>query len=159
MGSNISPRRQYISKSLSLLEKRFPDQFRSASYYETEPFQNTRQQPYINTAACFACDLQPLELLSITSAIELAVGRIRSGVKWEPRTIDIDILLRGDDIVRTPQLTIPHYDLSNRDFFLVPLLELSSALVHPQTGEPLDNLLKKIPIALRTHPGKIGVRD
>ncbi len=76
------------------------------------------------------------------------------GEKWEPRIIDIDILLWADDIIEIPQLTIPHYDLNNRDFFLVPLLELNRSLVHPATGVLLQSILDEIPENLRTHPEK-----
>ena len=89
------------------------------------------------------------------SEIETSVGRQRTGIKWESRIIDIDLLLWGNDIVKLPQLTIPHYDLSNRDFFLIPLLELNPSLVHPSTGTPLAGMLNMIPDILRTHPEKI----
>lgn len=88
--------------------------------------------------------------------IENTVGRIRSGLKWESRCIDIDIALWEDKIVQQKELVIPHYDISNRDFFLVPLIELDNKLQNPRTGESLKTELSKITEERRTHPLKIG---
>jgi len=159
LGSNISPRRAYISKSLSLLKKRFPSQFRVSSRYVTKPFQGLNQLAYINCCAECWTNLKSLDMLDTIAGIEALVGRIRSGQKWESRIIDIDILLWGKQIIKNQRLTIPHYDLSNRDFFLIPLLELDDTLIHPVTGVPLSNELGKIPQQLRTYPLKIDPDD
>lgn len=155
LGSNIRPRQQYLAKSLELIQKRFPGQFCCSSLYQTRPFQNKLQDSYINAALHCETDLKPLEMLSVTAAIENEVGRRRSGEKWESRTIDIDILLWGDDIIKIPRLKIPHYDLNNRDFFLVPLLELNEHLVHPETGILLKETLISLPDEFRTYPEKM----
>lgn len=155
LGSNISPRQAYISKSLNLLKNHFPAQFRVSSLYVTQPFQDLDQLAYIN--CCIQCwtDLKPLEMLDTIAEIEASVGRIRSGRKWESRIIDIDILLWGEHTIENPRLTIPHYDLINRDFFLIPLLELDKTLIHPVSGAQLANELEKIPRQLQTYPIKI----
>jgi 2-amino-4-hydroxy-6-hydroxymethyldihydropteridine diphosphokinase len=113
------------------------------------------QQAYINCSVQCWTDLNPLEMLDTISEIETIVGRKRSGKKWESRIIDIDILLWGKQVIEQPRLTIPHYDLSNRDFFLIPLLELDNTLIHPCKGDFLLTELEKIPPLLLTHPVKI----
>ncbi len=114
-----------------------------------------KQQPYINCSAKCWTDLTPLEMLDTISEMETRIGRKRNGKKWESRIIDIDILLWGKQVIEHPRLTIPHYDLSNRDFFLIPLLELDNTLIHPCHGGLLSSELGKIPQQLLTHPTKI----
>lgn len=159
LGSNIAPRQQYVSKSIHLLKENFPDRFSVSSLYLTEPFQNQPQQAYINCAVRCQTHLQPEEVLDVITEIEHRVGRKRNGVKWESRIIDIDILLWGVEFIELPRLTIPHYDLPNRDFFLIPLLELDNTLVYPGSGIALSDLLGKIPHSLRTHPVRIAADD
>ncbi len=152
LGSNISPRKHHISNSLQLLKEHFPVRFCVSSLDQTDPFQGLNQQAYINCAVQCWTDIKPLEMLDTISRIEIAVGRKRRGVKWESRIIDIDILLWGNQVIEHPRLTIPHYDLNNRDFFLIPLLELDKTLIHPYNGDLLINELQKIPPRLLTHP-------
>ena len=152
LGSNISPRRQYISQSLDLLRERFPGQFRISALYQTQPFKNLQQPAYINCVVECVSFLGPLEVLDAIAEIEVLIGRKRSGVKWESRVIDIDVLLWGEEVIQFPRLTVPHYDLCNRDFFLVPLLELNNTLVHPASGRFLVDILGSIPEDLKTHP-------
>lgn len=95
-------------------------------------------------------------MLTVIQEIEQNQGRQRRGGRWESRTLDIDILLWGSMTIRSKQLTIPHYDLTNRDFFLIPLLELDSELLHPASGIPLSQALNTIPQHLRTHPEIVG---
>lgn len=152
MGSNISPRRQYISQSLDLLKKRFPGQFRVSALYQTRPFKNLQQPAYINCVVECISYMRPLEVLDVIAGIEVLIGRKRSGVKWESRVIDIDLLLWGEEVIQFPRLTVPHHDLCNRDFFLVPLLELNNSLVHPASGLSLAGVLGNIPEDLKTHP-------
>jgi 2-amino-4-hydroxy-6-hydroxymethyldihydropteridine diphosphokinase len=155
LGSNISPRQLYLSESLHLLQESFPFRFRVSSLYATRPFQGVNQQSYINCSAECWTDLKPLEMLDTISAIEARVGRTRSGKKWESRIIDIDIVLWGKQVIEHPRLTIPHYDLCNRDFFLIPLVELDNTLIHPVSGDLLLNELGKISQQLLTYPTKI----
>ena len=82
--------------------------------------------------------------------IEKKIGRVRSGKVWESRVIDIDVLLYGNRNIQEEGLTIPHYDLSNRDFFLIPLLELNPDLLNPRTNKSLVQELKEIPQLIRT---------
>ena len=82
------------------------------------------QPDYVNAVAEIATTKSPLELLSVLQAIEHAHGRIRDGQKWAARTLDLDILLFGDKIISSNELTIPHYGLYERAFVLYPLREI-----------------------------------
>ena len=152
LGSNISPRRKYIEDAISLLRKRFPGGFRTSKKYVARAYQDSSQSDYLNCCVCFETSLSPRTVLEIVLDMEKRLGRVRDGIKWSARTIDIDILLHGPLVVDTSDLKIPHYDLEQRDFFIVPLLELEQTLVHPKTGKSLRLALGAIPRKLRTDP-------
>lgn len=94
-------------------------------FYRTRPLGRAWQPGYLNAVAQLTTGLQPLRLLDKLQAIELRQGRIRSGHRWGPRTLDLDILLFGDRQMAHPRLRIPHYDLARRDFVVLPLLEIA----------------------------------
>ncbi len=155
VGGNTSPRKKFIIDCLSSLKNAFPHGFYFSSLYLTEPFLKKIQPYYYNCCVRFHSEIDPEELLKKTGAIELNLGRERDGTKWQSRTIDIDILLMGQQLVDKQNLTIPHYDLLNRDFFLIPLLELNEDLTYPSTGISLGKYLEEIPKEKRTHPVKL----
>lgn len=159
IGSNIPPRKQYILNSLILLKKEFSKDFFCSSLFETAPYLDLKQSSYINCCVEFNTDLSPLNILKTTSKIEKELGRHRSGRQWQSRTIDIDILLYGDLIIDSKDLKIPHYDLLNRDFFLIPLLELNDELKDPMGRDYLKSLINAIPDNKLTHPEKIDFED
>lgn len=152
IGSNISPRQFYISESLRLLKNCFPSGFCYSSIYATKPFHRAVQTDYLNCCVHFLSDKDLSYIHEKTIEIEHQLGRKRSNKKWQSRTIDIDILLAGQQIIDTTDLQIPHYDLTNRDFFLIPLLEISGNLTHPVTKIPLKESLEGIPDDLLTNP-------
>jgi 2-amino-4-hydroxy-6-hydroxymethyldihydropteridine diphosphokinase len=102
------------------------------------------QPTFLNAAVAFECALEPGELLARCFEIELAAGRTRSGeVRWGPRVLDVDVLLigtRGQVIVETPALVVPHPRLHERAFALVTLTDLDVGLVHPTLRRPLTGL-------------------
>jgi len=90
--------------------------------------------------------LEPHDLLRETQAVETRLGRTRSpSSRKGPRIIDIDILLYGTRIVRTASLTVPHPGMPERQFVLIPLLELAPDMRHPQTGVPLRDVSARLP--------------
>ena len=155
IGSNCKPRKANIIESLKLLQHRFPTDFRVSSLYKTEPYLCLKQSPYYNCCVRFQTKATARELLSFISSVENRLGRKRSGEKWESRSIDVDIVFYGEEIIKQPDLIIPHYDMINRDFFLIPLLELHQTLVNPETGFYLKDAISKIPNDQRTNPIKI----
>src|SRR5688572_19435543 len=100
--------------------------------YETEPVGEILDQPdFLNAAARISTALEPEELLDVCKAVEVEEGRMFGGPRHGPRPIDIDILLLGDLKQRSDRLTIPHADLTERRFVIVPLLELDERLALP----------------------------
>ena len=112
------------------------------------------QPDYLNTVCSFFTNLEPEALLKSLREIEDQQGRQRKE-HWGARTLDIDILLYGNEVRQSQTLTLPHPGVESRDFVLVPLLEISPELIHPQTRLPLrdslDALLKNSPLTLKTH--------
>ncbi|MCP4756603.1 MAG: 2-amino-4-hydroxy-6-hydroxymethyldihydropteridine diphosphokinase [Proteobacteria bacterium] len=155
LGSNISPRKKHIFESLGLLKSRFARKFRMSGLYRTLPYQGLQHPFFYNCCAGFKTRSSAVEVLETIGDIEKQIGRIRSTVKWEPRRIDLDILLFEDMTINLPDLTVPHYDVSNRDFFLIPLLELDADLINPRTNKSLQEELTRIPERLRTDPVRL----
>ena len=116
---------------------------RVSGFRETEPVGVVDQPRFVNAAAELETTLAPRELLEALLAVERSLGRTRDGPRYGPRTIDLDLLLYGDEVVEEPGLTVPHPRLHERAFALEPLLELDPGLVVPGRG-PLETLLRKL---------------
>lgn len=101
-----------------------------SSLYRSAPLGPAGQSDYLNAVACLETTLAPHALLAALQTLETALGRVR-GVRWGPRTLDLDLLLYGNDIIHTAQLVVPHPELKNRNFVVIPLLELESGLRLP----------------------------
>jgi 2-amino-4-hydroxy-6-hydroxymethyldihydropteridine diphosphokinase len=101
-----------------------------SSWYETSPVGLADPEWFINGVFLLETDWQPRQLLEKVGEVEQALGRQRTG-KWGPRTLDLDILLYDDRIIREPDLSIPHPELEKRRFVLEPLAEIAPDLVHP----------------------------
>ncbi len=111
-----------------------------SSVYETEPVGFTEQPWFLNAVLEGDTDLSPAALLDCALAIEQSLGRERS-VPNAPRTIDIDILLYGEDVIATPELTVPHPRLAERGFTLCPLTEIAPLAIHPVCGRTMEEIL------------------
>ena len=105
-----------------------------SSFRKTDPVGFVDQSRFLNAAAVIETELAPRELLDHFLAIERSLGRSRTGPRFGPRTIDLDLLLYGDLVVDEPGLTVPHPRLHERLFALEPLLELDPKLVAPGLG-------------------------
>jgi len=110
---------------------------------ETDPVEIEDQPRFLNAAAAVETELGPQELLGRLLGIELTLGRTREGPRYGPRTIDLDLLLYGDEVVDGPGLHVPHPRLAERRFALEPLRELDPELVVPGAG-PLKALLSEL---------------
>jgi len=155
LGSNIPPRKYYMLESIKALHKWNPDRFRVSKCYVTRPYMGLDQAAYFNCCVSFQTGVSGIELLHTIKQIEDNLGRKREAVKWGVRSIDIDILFMGSDIIDIPDLTVPHYDVSNRDFFLMPMLDLDKTFVNPRTKMLLSEEIEKIPQNSRTYPKAI----
>jgi 2-amino-4-hydroxy-6-hydroxymethyldihydropteridine diphosphokinase len=114
-----------------------------SSFRETEPVGYLDQPHFLNAAAAVETELDARGLLDALLAVEAGLGRTREGPRFGPRTIDLDLLLFGDQQVDEPGLTVPHPRLHERAFVLEPLAELDPALVVPGRG-PLESLRRNL---------------
>lgn len=116
--------------------------FKASSLYLSLPMGPQDQGDFINAVIKVATSLPAQELLDQLHYIERKHGRERSKVRWGPRSLDLDILLYGDQVIKTSKLTIPHYDLKRREFVLYPLHEIEPDLILPD-GSKLVDLLEQ----------------
>ena len=142
LGSNLGNRQGYLDKALALLSQRLQMK-RVSSIYDTEPVGRINQPRFLNMVCEVATGLAPEALLALAKGIESKLGRLPRTSNL-PRPIDIDILFYGDQIVKTPQLVIPHPRLTERAFVLIPLVEIAPDLVHPVNGKTARALLKDV---------------
>jgi 2-amino-4-hydroxy-6-hydroxymethyldihydropteridine diphosphokinase len=142
LGSNIPPRRQFLSRALGLMNRAAGIRVLSLSrVYETEPEGGARQGPYLNAAALIETVLPPEFLLNEVERIEKKMGRTGKGL-GESRTIDIDIILYDQEQVDRPGLMIPHPRFRERGFVLQPLADIIPRFVDPVTKRTVADLLR-----------------
>ena len=142
LGSNLGNRQDNLDRALDLLSQRLRIG-KVSSVYDTEPVGNIEQPRFLNLVCQIYTTLTPKELLILAKGIESKLGRVSSRPN-APRTIDIDILFYGDQVVETPELVIPHPRLAERAFVLVPLAEIAPGLVHPVSGKAIKELLEEV---------------
>jgi 2-amino-4-hydroxy-6-hydroxymethyldihydropteridine diphosphokinase len=129
LGTNLEPRKDYLQMAKSLLKTVCPI-VSTSKIYESEPWGNIANQPFLNQAVKINTDLSAQDLLKEMLSIEHKMGRIRQE-KWANRIIDIDILFYEDQIIHSEDLVIPHPEFCNRNFAILPMLEISPNLLHP----------------------------
>lgn len=134
LGSNLGDREATIRRALELLEGDGIEVVAVSSLRETDPVGYEDQPRFLNGAAALRTELPSRGLLERMQAVERLLGRDRSGPRFGPRTIDLDLLLHGDEQIDEPGLEIPHPRLHERLFVLEPLAELDDALEVPGRG-------------------------
>jgi 2-amino-4-hydroxy-6-hydroxymethyldihydropteridine diphosphokinase len=132
LGSNMGDRWQYLRNAAAGL----PDLIRISPVYETDPLGPPGQGPYLNCVVELSTDRSPRQLLSTARAAEEAAGRVRT-VRWGPRTLDVDVLIVGDEFVNDADLTVPHPRLWDRPFVVIPLADLAPDLVGDRRPDPV----------------------
>lgn len=144
LGSNLASPLTQVNAAIAALGT-LPDSRIAAvsGFYRTPPLGPQDQPDYLNAAVALETSLAPESLLDHTQRIELDQGRVRKAERWGPRTLDLDIMLFGDETLATPRLTVPHYDMKNRGFMLWPLFEIAPELRFPD-GETLASVLARL---------------
>ena len=139
LGSNLGDRKEYLSMAYNQLRSEALREFRASSIYESEPLLKMPQPKYLNMVVCGLTIFSPQELLKKCQQIEISLGRVHRE-RWGCREIDIDILSYGSRIIDNDDLVIPHPEIQNRSFVLMPMLELSPEWLHPETGITIKEL-------------------
>lgn len=143
-GSNMGDRFELILQALTQIHHSdFVSIQKVSNIYETEPVGFKEQEYFLNGAAELSTTLNPIELLHFLLDIEKNLGRRRE-LRWGPRTIDLDILLHEDQIIKTGDLMIPHPEMTNRQFVLKPLAEIAVDVVVPGVNKSIIELLAEI---------------
>ena len=151
LGSNLEDPRRQVNTALHELAGLAATRVSAASsLYRSAPMvrpgRPANQPAYINAVARLETSLSAEALLDALQAIEAGHGRVRSGERWGPRTLDLDILLYGDARIDTARLSVPHPGLAERNFVLYPLAEIVPALEIPGLGA-LRDLVLQCPVA------------
>lgn len=163
LGSNVGNKREYLRSAIAALAE-YIDNIRVSSIYESEALLPegaplTWKMPFYNMAIAGTTNFSPQELLTAIKQIEQTLGRNKIG-HWSPREIDIDILAMGDEVVDTPDLSIPHKELLERNFALVPIEEVAPDWLHPVVKKTAKELASSISISglsLIKKPELVGI--
>lgn len=142
LGSNLeTPVQQLRSAIQAMAELPNTQAINVSSFYQSKPLGPQDQPDYVNAVASLETELAPLALLDALQNIENQQGRVRLR-RWGERTLDLDILLYDNQIIQSERLTVPHYDMQNREFVIVPLYEIAPQLILPD-GISLKDLISR----------------
>lgn len=144
LGGNLGDRHDYIRNALKkLTENKHIDVARVSDLIETAALAQSNQPKYLNAVAEIKTTLSVEDLHKTLADIEAGLGRVRNE-KWSPRTIDLDLLLFGREVINTPDLTVPHRQMHLRSFVLKGLCQLNGDLLHPVLKEPVNELANRL---------------
>jgi len=144
IGGNMGDRLQNLHQAIALLSATCGPILQQSAVYETAAWGKTDQPSFLNQALLLTTDLQPAVLITTILSVEEKMGRRRME-KFGPRVIDIDILFYEEVVMHEPNLTIPHPQLQNRRFVLVPMQEIAPELMHPVLHKTITQLLQECP--------------
>jgi len=142
LGSNIGERETNLARAIALLKKNSVNIVKKSSIYETSPVGDTEQPWFLNQVLEVQAESEPRTFLRLVKNIEKKMGRTRS-ISKGPRCIDIDILLAENKLVQSEDLEIPHPEMANRNFVLVPFKEIAFDAIHPIRKEKIGVLWRK----------------
>ncbi len=144
LGANLNNPKQQIEVAFKALANLPNTQLLlRSSLYQSAPMGPQDQDDYINAVAKIETSLTPIDLLDQLQSIEKTQGRVRKAERWGPRTLDLDLLLFGDQAIQCERLTIPHYGLRQRAFVLLPLQEIAPELKLPD-GTSINSIVEEL---------------
>lgn len=146
LGANLQQPVRQLQQAISALQQ-LPDTsfVVASSLYGSKPMGSQDQPDYVNAVAALDTVLDAEALLDALQHIEQTHGRQRKAERWGPRTLDLDILLYGSQVINSQRLTVPHYGMRQREFVLYPLYEIAPQLQLPD-GTVLSSLLEQVPL-------------
>lgn len=147
LGSNIGDRKKHIVQTINKIETQIGPCIRQSGLYKTAAWGKTNQSYFINQVIQISTSKAPIEILDGILDIEMQLGRVRKE-KWGERTIDIDLLFYGSEIVELARLLVPHPFIAERRFVLVPMHEIAPDFIHPIFERSIGDLLEDCPDTL-----------
>ena len=142
LGSNIGDKKAEIEKAIQFIQKKIGKVKAISSLYESEPWQGPGQDNYMNRAIQIETTLTPDDLLKQIKSAEKILGR-KSNEKWAAREIDIDILFFGRKVIKQKELQIPHPHMHERNFAIIPMMEIAPDFKHPTLDLTMDELYEQ----------------
>ncbi len=140
LGSNLGDKKAYLDEAVKKLDEDKKCRVKRVSdYIETEPYGGVEQDSFLNGALELETTYSPMQLLKVLNTIEAEAHRERK-IHWGPRTLDLDIILFDDEIIQNERLTVPHIDMCNRDFVLIPMAQIAPYKRHPVSGKTMCEL-------------------
>ena len=145
LGTNLGDKEQNLRMAVEKIGERIGKIVSLSAFYVTEPWGFSSGNSFLNAVVCADTKLPPLQLLNETQAIERELGRTHKSVngQYSDRLIDIDILLYGEEVIKTAELVLPHPLMTERRFVMEPLVEIASDLIHPVFHKTMSELLDR----------------
>ena len=138
LGSNLGDKSANLKKAIYYLKKNIKV-VKISAFYKTEPVGYKNQDWFLNCVVEAEAEIKPLDLLKLLKSIEKKLKRVKT-IKYGPRTIDIDILFYGDEIIKSKKLIVPHPRMHKRLFVLEPLSRINQNLIHPKIKKTIMEL-------------------
>ena len=143
LGGNVGDTHDYLNRAIGLIESRIGKTVQLSGIYQSEPWGLECSQWFLNQVVAVETELEPNAVLERCLQMESELGRTRSGNDYEPRTIDIDIIFFGHQIISQPDLQVPHPLMHRRNFVLQPMCDVAADFVHPVIGKTVSQLLEE----------------
>ena len=156
LGSNKGERISYIEKAIEEISRLPATNITVISgIYETEPWGNIEQEDYLNAVIGIQTELNAEDLLKELKSIEKFIGR-KENKKWSEREIDIDLLFYGNEIIDKDHMKVPHRQIENRRFVLVPMNEIAPGFMHPVFKKNISQMLEDTTDKLKVYKYKLS---
>ena len=140
LGGNLGNTREIFKNAYAEIEKKLGPITKKSSIYQTAAWGPIPQPDFLNQVLCLSTEILPEQMMVILLDIEKSMGRIREE-RWGPRVIDLDILFYEDEIHTTELLQLPHPEIENRRFVLIPLVEIAADKIHPISKKTIADIL------------------